>query len=146
MRPRLLRSVMPLVVAFVLAACSQPDTYEQFIRVSDAPEGVYAFELDLSDSTALYDFSFYLRNDKASLWAQAADRAVPLDIVWEAPSGDSWAERVYLSSGDEHGRVVPFRRDCAPAESGVWTLRVTPQDTDKGWRGLGIICHRHGTR
>ncbi|MBQ9477772.1 MAG: hypothetical protein IJU63_08335 [Bacteroidales bacterium] len=143
---RTLRWVMPLAALLLAAACSRPDTWEQFIRTADAPGGVYAFEMDLSDSTALYDFTFYLRNDKTSLWTRAEDCSVPLDIVWTAPSGESWSERVYLRSGDERGRVEPYRRDCMMAESGTWTLQVTPRDTDRGFRGLGIICHRHGTR
>ena len=143
--PRHLRVFLPLLALLVLS-CSQPDSYEQFIRAKDAPSGVYSFDLDLSDSTCLYDFSFYLRSDKPSLWSRAKDRPVALDIVWTAPSGESWPERVYLNSGDERGRVALYRRDCVPEEPGCWTLQVTPRDTDKGWRGLGIICHRHGTR
>lgn len=146
MTPRPSRWVLPLVAAFLLAGCGRPDTWEQFIRAADAPQGVYTFDVDLSDSTAMYDFTFYLRNDKTSLWTRAEDRSVSLDIVWTAPSGVSWSERVFLGSGDERGRVVPYRRDCVMAEPGAWELRVTPGDTPRGWRGLGLICYRHGTR
>ena len=52
-----------LLLLAVFSACSRPVSEEYFILKGDAPEGVYAFPLDLADTTVAYDLSLFVRPD-----------------------------------------------------------------------------------
>ena len=131
-------SVIVAALLLLAASCSKPASYEQFIRRDAAPEGVYGFELDFSDSTALYDLSFYAP-------AVKRDTMLALDVLWSCPGADSLQERVYLPM---KGREVIelYRSDAAPAPAGIWKLSVKVDGAPEDFLGIGIICKRHGTR
>lgn len=129
----------PLITLVFLAfACRQPASVEQFI----AAPGPYAFVLDLSDSTAVWDISLFSRVDALDAPAELA-----LDITWTAPSEAVFTETVYLplqsgTSFFSHEACVPYRSGVAPSERGVWALTVTALEPPDGLRGMGLVVER----
>ena len=83
-----------LVCGWGLAACSEPDGVELFVRRSAARDGVYVYRLPLTDTTAAYDFWFYSRPRK-----QALDD-VQLNVQWLSPSGEGFSEEGNLVTRD----------------------------------------------
>lgn len=140
-RIRLLAVVLPL-----LFACAPPSSTEEFIKVRDARNGIYSFKVDMSDSLAVYDLSFYTRVDRNSLTSSGEAPRIRLVATWISPSGETFSETVYLPSGDAEGMVRKYRSGVQPKEPGVWTLNVKAYSQEKGFRGLGLICDRNGTR
>ena len=131
----------PLLILSVLLlafACSRPSSTETFIP---AP-GPYEFALDLSDSTAVWDLSFYTRVDAAD-----APSELELSATWTSPSAATFSETVYLplSAGTSffsQEACVPYRSAVAPAERGLWTLTVTVPLPPPGLRGVGLVVAR----
>ena len=129
----------PLIAwVFLAFACRQPASVEQFI----AAPGPYAFALDLSDSTAVWDISLFSRVDALDAPAELA-----LDVTWTAPSEAFFTETVYLplqagTSFFSHEACVPYRSGVAPSERGVWALTVTPVEPPTGLRGVGVVTKR----
>ena len=128
----------------LLTAC-RPTSYEQFIRADQAPEGEYVFALDLADSTAAYDLSFYTRIDPALMAAEEPSRTLELEISWKPAASDSvfLHEAVYIPYGDKAGSVQLYRSGVRPSPAGEWNLSVKPNEAPEGLRGIGIICKRH---
>jgi hypothetical protein len=125
-------------LVFLAFACRQPASVEQFI----AAPGPYAFALDLSDSTAVWDISLFSRVDALDAPAELA-----LDVTWTAPSEAVFTETVYLllqagTSFFSHEACVPYRSGVAPSERGVWALTVTPVEPPTGLRGVGGVTKR----
>ena len=130
-----------LVCGWGLAACSEPDGVELFVRRSAARDGVYIYRLPLTDTTAAYDFWFYSRSQKHSL----AD--VQLNVQWLAPSGNGFSETVYMRRVDVLGSRELYRSGMVPAEAGEWQLSVRPVGTGEELLGFGVVCKRQdGTR
>jgi hypothetical protein len=130
--------------AAALLSCREPSGREDFI----AGKGPFIFSLDMTDTTRLYDFSFYTRLDgRPHVLAGIVD--MPLDIQWVSPSGNIYEETVWLpltdSSATFYSRQIrrPYRTDVVPVESGVWGLSVSvPDSVDiPGLRGLGLVQH-----
>lgn len=127
-----------ITLVFLAFACRQPASVEQFI----AAPGPYAFVLDLSDSTAVWDISLFSRVDALDAPAELA-----LDVTWTAPSEAVFTETVYLplqagTSFFSHEACVPYRSGVAPSERGVWALTVTPVEPPTGLRGVGVVTKR----
>ena len=149
---RVARHVIALLL--LLAAC-RPASYEQFIRADQATGGEYVFALDLSDSSAVYDLSFYTRIDPALMAVEQPDRSLGLEISWFAPAApdsgldpepqDSVAlrETVFLPYGGKAGSLQLYRSGVRPSPAGEWRVTVRPQAAPEGLRGIGIICKRH---
>lgn len=137
--------ICPLVLV-VLAACSRPKSYEEFIREKDSVSGMYSFELDMTDSLDIYDVWFYTRVDRSRAATVADYPPMELVVWWVAPSGKVYDETVYMSSGDYRGVREKYRSGIEPSERGVWKLCVKPNDPPKNFRGFGVICERYGTR
>ena len=75
--------------------------------------GCYNFELEMNDSTAFYDLSFYSRIDcTRSQFCQI--REFPLEVTMVSPSA---------------------------VEYGVWKMSVKVPDI-KGMRGLGLVVEK----
>lgn len=107
---------------------------ERFVK----GEGPYRFIVDMSDTTAVYDFDFYTRVDthKADLPAQTAIQA-----CWMSPSGAEFTETVYLPVASEV--YAPYRAGMRPSEPGVWLLTVTFPSPPKGLTGLGLVSRKN---
>ncbi|MBR4775835.1 MAG: hypothetical protein IK008_07035 [Bacteroidales bacterium] len=131
--------IPPLISLLLLAiACSQPSSTETFLR----GPGPYEFALDLSDSTAVWDVSFYTRVD-----APDAPPEMGLCATWTSPSAESFTDTVYLplSAGTSffsQEACVPYRSGVSPAERGHWTLTVDVPEPPSGLRGLGLVMTR----
>lgn len=140
-RVSLLAVVLPL-----LFSCTPPSSTEEFIKVSEARNGIYSFKLDLSDSLSVYDLSFYTRVDRNSLETKGENPRIRLVATWISPSGKTFTETVYMPAGDAEGIIRKYRTGVQPKEFGEWTLNVKAFSQEKGFRGLGLICDRNGTR
>lgn len=131
MKTALVRCLPAVLLA---VCCSQPSSREYFIR-SDG-SGEYAFEMEMADSLASYDISFFTRIDRSPA-AGAAGETFPIDIVWRSPSGRYYSESViYLADSVR----VRYRSGLRPPEYGLWGLTVTMPREPEGIRGLGVIC------
>lgn len=122
---------------FLLVSCRQPVTVDDF----RAGEGPYVFAVDLSDSTAAYDFDLYTRVDVPypHEWA-SLPRELALEMVWKSPSGALFREKVYLPLAATV--YEPYRADVRPAEPGEWTLTVYAPSAPDGFRGMGLVINK----
>lgn len=138
------RCAILLFATLSLAGCREADSYEQFVRAGKSEGGVYVFALDLSDSSAVYDLSFYTKVD-APLMAIEKERAqMPVEISWITPSDSvCMQETVYLEYGSKAPSAQDYRSAVRPFPLGQWTLRLRPLDPPSGIRGIGIICKRN---
>lgn len=121
------------------ASCRQPESTETFLR----GPGPYEFAVDLSDSAAVWDVSFYTRVDAV----RDTLSELALSATWTSPSAESFSETVYLplsggTSFFSHEACVPYRSAVAPLERGCWTLTVTVPSPPPGLRGLGLVVAR----
>lgn len=134
-----------MFAALVLLAACRPTSYEQFIRADQALEGEYVFALDLADSAAAYDLSFYTRIDPALMAAEEPSHSLGLEVSWKPAASDSvfLRESVYIPYGGKAGSVQLYRSGVHPSPAGEWSLSVKPNEAPKGLRGIGIICKRH---
>ena len=106
----MLRIILPVTLLLLAAGC-RPASYEQFIRADQAQDGEYVFALDLSDSTATYDLSFYTRVDPALMAAATPSAELALQVCWYSPAGEATASD-------------PVRGSAAhPSQPGGWAPR-----------------------
>jgi len=132
------RLFLCLAFAVLLAACGRPLSREQFVR-SDG-SGEYSFALELADSLALYDISFYTAIDRP-LFRQDTLTSFPMQIIWRSPSSRYFSETVYYPADSVR---VRYRSGLVPSEAGEWTLSVSLAPEPQGLRGLGVIVReRH---
>lgn len=144
------RRVLSCLLAVLLAAaCREPSVREDFVPGS----GPYIFQVDMSDTTRTYDFTFYTRLDgRPHLLENVVD--MPLDIQWISPSEEVYGETVWLPLTDPaatyYSRQIRhlYRSGVVPSVPGIWALSVSVPDTLQipGLRGLGLIQRRNGTR
>ena len=129
-----------LSVLTALHSCDAADSVEYFVPSRDAQDGIYAFNLEMTDSLTAYDVSFYTRVD--------ADKSdwLCLDVLWRSPSGKTFSETVYMKSGGSRGAMEPYRRGLQPVEQGSWKLEIKPVDPPRGLRGMGVVCKNNGSR
>ena len=146
-----MRRFLPLLAAAFLCclSCVRPRVSDQFVRASDAADGIYRFELDLSDSLCTWDVSFYTRLEGPAKLLSEYD-ALPLDIEWLSPSGTLYGEQVMMSVPSGRGRVRDalrlYRSNLALTEPGAWKLALRCP-CDAPLRGFGVISKRNdGTR
>jgi len=117
-----------LLMSVMLCSCGRPASYEEFIRCDEAPGGIYSFSLDIPDTLASYDLSFY---------TSSMDEALQLEISWGSLRETVW---------------FPQHKDRALYRSGIrpgarMELRIKAIDPPKRFRGLGIILEqKDGTR
>ena len=128
-------------MALILSAlsCREPSIRENFVKSSKISEdGRYHFDVDFSDSLAVYDISFY-----SQLHEFSSNISFPVTVHWKSPSGWSFSERVYWDPSQD---VVLYRTDITPTELGTWDLSVYVGDYPP-LCGLGIITEKKdGTR
>lgn len=117
----------------LLAACAEPPSMERFI-LSDG-SGEYSFPVEMNDSTAVYDLSFYTVIDRHPLHPDTLS-FIPMALLWRSPSGMYFSENVYYPADSLR---VCYRRGLEPLEAGTWELVVTVGNEPDGMRGLGLI-------
>jgi len=134
--------LISVFLGLLLSGCREPMSVERFVE----GEGPYTFFVDLSDTTATYDFDFYTRVD-APRDSLRNLRALPLTVSWSSPSFHVFREEVYMPMEGEstfYSRQirVPYRAGVRPEEPGPWTLTVLVADPPEGLRGLGLVVTR----
>lgn len=142
------RASVIFLLALAVLSCSRPLSRETFVLKDWAGVGnMYAFDLDLSDSTVAYSLSFYTRMDRKAFEAFRTE-AIPLNIRWISPSDSSCSEKAFLSVEGQDSAyffkdiISPFKQGFRPFEPGVWRLRVQVPRNCAVLRGLGMICKR----
>lgn len=126
-----------LSVAVLLQSCGGYPGDSEFIKAADAPEGVYSFRADLSDSLATYDISFYSRIKEPLM----------LDVKWVSPAAvPSLRDSVWIAPEGRKPVLALYRSGVCPEEKGVWTIEVRPSNLPSGFCGIGIVKKKNGTR
>ena len=139
------RSSLVILLALLVVACQEPFSTEKFI----AGGGPYVFTVDLSDSTAAYDFDLYTRLDGDPEDLHEVKGAL-LRAEWRSPSDSLFVEKIYLPlTGTRQSffsRQVyePYRADVRPVQPGVWTITFRQEDRSQvvPFRGLGLVVRR----
>jgi hypothetical protein len=133
-----------LCLLLLVLSCREPLSVERFIP---AP-GPYEFQVDMADTAASYDFSFYTRLDGRLSGLETTE--LPLSITWTSPSDTSYTEKVYMpltGRATLFSRQVlqPYRADVRPWEAGQWSLQVVIGHTDaqEVMRGLGLVVKKN---
>ena len=116
----------------LLASCGRPQGREYFLRAN--PAGEYSFDLELIDSLASYDISFYTAIDRP-LFHRDTLVSFPLQVVWRSPSGRYFSETVYYPTAEHR---VLYRSNVVPTELGTWNIAVTIPNQPPRLRGLGL--------
>ena len=133
-----MRRLFPALILLLLAVCcTSPGTQDSFVPCSEADAGIYEFTFRIDDTASLYDFSFFTRVD--GKW----EDSFPLSVKWLSPSGNSFSETVHYSAGEN---LELYRSAVALPEPGDWKISVAAPETPGGFRGLGMICRKNGTR
>ena len=128
---------------FLLAGCREPMSVERFVK----GEGPFTFFVDMSDSTAAYDFDFYTRVD-APADSLRNHPFLPLAVTWTSPSFHVFREDVFMPLEGEStffSRQIraPYRSGVRPQEWGQWTVTVRVSDPPSGLRGMGLAVARN---
>lgn len=129
-------SIVAVLSFCAVFGCGRRDVvFESFIPADATDNGVYVFNVLLTDSLAAYDFYLYGRTFRFE-----AD-SLPLKIRWISPSGESFVETVYMNDLDSKGRKELYRSGVVPAVRGEWRISIRPEGDDACLlTGLGIIC------
>ena len=136
-----------LVLLLVLAAaCREPLSTEYFVSGA----GPYVFTVDMSDTTAAYDFDLYTRLDGSPKELLPIESTL-IRAEWRSPSDSVLVEKVYLPLTGERSSYfsrdvyVPYRANVRPAQPGQWTLTVRAEDRSQvlPLRGLGLVVKKH---
>ena len=140
------QSIIVILLAFLAVSCQEPLSTEQFIPGG----GPYAFTVDMSDTTATYDFDLYTRLDGTP------EDLIPLKgtlmrAEWRSPSDSVLVEKIWLpltgSRQSFFSRQVyePYRADVRPVEPGLWTLTFRQEDRSQlvPFRGLGLVVRKN---
>ncbi len=141
-----MKKVFILTLSALLAiACREPLSTEQFMLGG----GPYVFSVDMTDSTATYDFDLFTRLD-GDHDALATLKGTLLRAEWRSPSDSVFVEKVYLpldgTRRSYYSRqvYVPYRAGMAPLQPGLWTLTFRQEDRLEmvPLRGLGLVVRR----
>lgn len=147
-------SVLLVLICLTLftPGCSAPKGSESFIRSTDAVGGEYRFTLDMSDSLATYDLSFYTRIDCGEEDFASMPDTIPIKLVYTSPTGRRHVEYTHIlrdrwDRGTRFSKEydVPYRIKSVPAEFGTWEMSASISDESrfKGLRGLGVKIHKN---
>ena len=158
---RILYMLCAAVSLLAMPSCSRPVTAEQFIRNPERDAwGRYAFDIDMTDSTSVYDISLIsafscIDRDFSSF------RSMPLHLMWESPDGRLFEDNVVLRrdvlrDSSYYDKVLADRlgEGLSPVENGRWRLYVKADEDSLrkyGMTGMGIRVDRkqrqdNGTR
>lgn len=139
------RSSFFILLALLAVACQEPLSTEQFISGG----GPYVFTVDLSDTTAAYDFDLYTRLD-----GDPEDlipvKGTLLRAEWRSPSDSLFVEKIYLpltgtrQSFFSRQIYESYRADVRPVQPGLWTVSFRQEDRSQvvPFRGLGLVVKK----
>ena len=132
--------ILPFLLLFT--SCREPMSVEKFVK----GEGPYTFFVDMSDSTASYDFDLYTRVD-APADSLRKLAALPLQVTWTSPTFHVFREEVYLPMEGKMSLYskqvrVPYRAGVRPEEWGPWQVVVRVEDPPEGLCGMGLVVVR----
>ena len=148
MKSRLFISGFTLCLLVTFLSCSEPRCSETFIPIEKVDSlGRYCFNLEMTDTAAFYDLSFYSRIDcTASMFQRISE--FPLDVTFVSPSEIMYSERVYIPLPAFGKNNFPdfhfyerYRSGLVPVEYGMWKMYVSAPDI-KGLRGLGLVVEK----
>ena len=116
---------------------------EKFVK----GEGPYTFFVEMTDSTASYDFDLYTRVD-APVDSLRKIAALPLQVTWTSPTFHVFREEVYLPMEGKMSLFskqvrAPYRAGVRPEEWGPWQVVVRVQDPPEGLCGMGLVVSRN---
>ena len=139
------RSIIALWFLLLAVACKEPLSTDRFIP----GDGPFTFQVDMTDTTATYDFDLYTALDGTAQELRALP-GVLLRAEWRTPSDALFVETIYLpvagtgSSAFSREVYQPYRAEMVPAEYGLWTLTLRPEDRSQSLplRGLGLVVRR----
>ena len=142
-----MRKVALALLLVLLASCREPLSTEQFVRGA----GPYVFTVDMSDTTAAYDFDLFTRLEGTHTEIVSLQPSALLRAEWRSPSDSVLVEKVYLPLQGERSTYYtkdiyePYRADVRPVEPGVWTLIIRPEDRAQvlPLRGMGLVVKKH---
>ena len=131
-----------LILGFLFTACHEPMSVERFVK----GEGPYTFFVDMTDSTASYDFDLYTRVD-APMDSLRKMTSLPLTVTWTSPTFHVFKEDVYMpmeGQGSFFSRQIraPYRAGVRPTEWGQWVIAVRVNNPPVGLRGMGLVVER----
>ena len=131
-----------LLLSVLLTGCKEPMSTERFVK----GEGPFTFFVDMTDSTASYDFDFYTRVD-APVDSIRKMGSLPLTVTWTSPSFHVFKEEVFMpleGQGSFFSRQVraPYRAGVRPEEWGQWVVAVRVTNPPEGLRGMGLVVAR----
>ena len=131
-----------LLLSVLLTGCKEPMSTERFVK----GEGPFTFFVDMTDSTASYDFDLYTRVD-APVDSIRKMGALPLTVTWTSPSFHVFKEEVFMpleGQGSFFSRQVraPYRAGVRPEEWGQWVVAVRVTNPPEGLRGMGLVVAR----
>ena len=137
------KSLILLLALVALTGCREPMSVERFVK----GEGPYTFFVDMSDTTAAYDFDLYTRVD-APMDSLRKLTALPLQVTWTSPSFHVFREEVYLPMNGPRSLFsrpvrAPYRAGVRPVEWGPWQVVVRVQDPPEGLCGMGLVVSRN---
>lgn len=142
---------VPALLILLCVACTAPSVSDSFIKAGDVADGVYGFEADMSDTLSTWSISLYTRLD-ASRKKLGACTDIPLEFEMVSPSGAVYADTLAIPlslKGDSRWGATadfPVGEGLVPVEAGVWKLNLKPLADVPGFRGLGFVLKRNGTR
>jgi len=130
------KKLFPILLLILALSCQGPRSMEQFVPGS----GPYSFTVDMSDSTAVYDFDLFTRIDNE----RESPSQLRLDICWKDPQDSLFTETVYLpvdgsTSFFSHEAYAPYRSGVVPVVRGIWTVQVSVPEQPEGLRGMGLV-------
>ena len=128
-----MRKYLFILLCLLATACHEPGSQERFIKGT----GPFVFQVNMSDTTAVYDMDIYTREDSKEILPM-----MELWMRWTSPSDSSFRETVFLPLSTEV--YTHYRADVTPFEPGVWTLTVTAPSARliHGLRGLGLVVKK----
>ncbi len=142
-----MRKVALALLLVLLASCREPLSSEQFVRGA----GPYVFTVDMSDTTAAYDFDLFTRLEGTHTEIITLQPNALLRAEWRSPSDSVMVEKVYLPLHGERSTYYtkdiyePYWADVRPVEPGIWTLTIRPEDRAQvlPLRGMGLVVKKH---
>lgn len=138
-------TVLTIIAAVALVSCGAPIVSDEFRSISQRDSlGRFAFDLDMSDSLAKYDITFYTRVDCGEK-SFSLLQDIPITVEFASPSGELYSEDIYWpkSSFDTermgtYDACVDYRVSCVPVEYGEWKMCLTVAPV-RGLCGVGVI-------
>ncbi len=144
-----------VILSLSIYSCKQPMFEEYYVDSKQIDSnGVYHFSLDLSDTTLLYDMSFYL-----SLHCSNKDfehfNGLGLSITWRSPLDSIYREKVFVtknmqiaSNSFTKNLETDYRLGMRPIHRGVWHMGIRPIATNYykiNGIGIRLTKRKYGT-